>query len=101
MSKVSMLGKITCVEGKGADLEAAMAEMVAASGEVSGVEIYAYFSGDENEYWFFALMSNQEAMQSHNQSEAMQKAMSGLGELMAGPPDMHMVTPISANGFEI
>lgn len=101
MSKVSMLGKITCVEGKGDALEAAMADMVTASTEEAGVEIYAYFKGDENEYWFFALMSGQEVMQTHGQSDAMKKAMSGLGELMAGPPDMHMTTPISANGFDI
>ena len=56
MSKVSMVGKFTCVEGGSEAMEAAMADMVAASDDADGVEIYSYHRGEENVYCFFALM---------------------------------------------
>ena len=101
MPKVTMIGKITCAEGKGEALEAAFAAMTAASREEDGVEIYSYHRGEGGDYWFFALMSSMEAVQSHGRSEAMSSAMSGLKDLMAGPPQMSMATPLPANGFEV
>ena len=100
MAKVSMLGKITCKDGQNDALEAVFADMAEASKEEPGVEIYSYHRGDGNTYWFFALMSNQEAMEAHGQGDAMKRAMSAVGELMAGPPEMSMATPVSANGFD-
>lgn len=101
MSKVTMIGSITCQAGKGEEMEAVFADMAKASEEESGCEIYTYLRGEDNTYWFFALMSSQEAMQDHGQSEAMQAAMAAFGPLMASPPEMHMTTPVAANGFDL
>jgi len=96
-----MIGKITCAEGKGDELEAAFAAMTQASHEEDGVEIYSYHRGDGDDYWFFALMSDMDAVQKHGQGDAMSAAMAGMGPLMAGPPEMSMATPLLANGFEV
>jgi quinol monooxygenase YgiN len=101
MSKVTMVGKITCKEGQSAAMEAVLRDMTEASKEEPGVEIYTYLRGDENTYWFFALMSDQAAMQAHGQSDAMQQAMAAFGPLMAAPPEMSVTSPLAANGFDI
>jgi quinol monooxygenase YgiN len=101
MSKVSLMGTFTCQDGKTEEMERVLAAMVdAASGE-PGVEIYSYHRGEENTFWFFALMANEESMQNHGQSAAMQAAMSAFGPLVAGPPQMTVTTPVAAVGLDL
>ena len=101
MSKVSMMGTITCQEGKADEMAAVLSRMVEAAREEPGVEIYSYHRGEGDNFSFFALMSSQDAMQGHGQSEAMQAAMADFMPLMAAPPQMAPATPIAAVGFEI
>jgi len=101
MSKVSMIGTISCQEGKGDEMEAVLSAMVEAAREEPGTEIYSYHRGADDTFYFFALMASQEAMQSHGQSDAMKAAMQAFGPLMAAPPQMTPATPIAAIGFEV
>ena len=101
MSKVSMMGTITCQDGKGDELEAVLTAMVEAAREEPGVEIYSYHRGKGNNFSFFALMTDQESMQDHGQSEAMQAAIQAFTPLMAAPPQMSSATPIAAIGFDV
>jgi quinol monooxygenase YgiN len=101
MPKVSMMGTITCQDGKQDEMEAVLRQMVEAARLEPGTEIYSYHRGDGNTFSFFALMSDQEAMQHHGQTEAMQAAMSAFGPLMAEPPQMSVSTPIAAIGFDV
>ena len=101
MSKVTMIGTLTCQPGKAEEMEEVLASMVEAAREEPGVEIYTYLRGEENSFWFFALMADEEAMQNHGRTEAMQAAMQAFGPLMAEPPQMSVTSPIAAVGFEI
>jgi quinol monooxygenase YgiN len=101
MSKVSMMGTVTCRDGKSDQMEAVLRAMVDAARQEPAVEIYSYHRGDGNTFWFFALMTDEASMQGHGKSEAMQAAMAAFGPLMAGPPQMSAATPIAAIGFEI
>jgi quinol monooxygenase YgiN len=101
MSKVSMMGTITCQDGKADEMAEVLAQMVEAAREEPGVEIYSYHRGEGNNFSFFALMTDQDAMQNHGQGEAMQAAMQAFGPLMAEPPQMAPATPIAAIGFEL
>jgi len=101
MTKVSMMGTITCQDGKADEMEAVLKAMVEAAREEPGVEIYSYHRGEGDNFSFFALMANEEAMQAHGQSEAMQAAMQSFMPLMAGPPQMSPATPIAAVGFDV
>lgn len=101
MSKVTMIGKISCADGKSDELEAAFAAMTAASHEENGVEIYSYHRGEGGQYWFFALMSDMDAVQNHGQTAAMTAAMSGMESLLTGPPEVSMATPLPANGINV
>ncbi|MCZ7531031.1 MAG: antibiotic biosynthesis monooxygenase [Acidimicrobiia bacterium] len=101
MSKVSMMGTITCQDGKADEMAAVLASMVEAARDEPGVEIYSYHRGEGNAFSFFALMTDEESMQKHGQSEAMQAAMAEFGPLMAEPPQMSPATPIAAIGFDL
>ena len=101
MGKVSVIGTLTCQDGKADEMDAVLTQMVEAANDEPGTEIYSYHRGEGNTYWFFALMSDQESMQNHGQSEAMQAAMASFGPLMAEPPQMSPATPIAAIGFDI
>lgn len=101
MSKVSMLGTITCQDGKADEMAGVLVEMVEAARDDPGVEIYSYHRGEENTFWFFALMADEEAMRNHGQGEVMQAAMQAFGPLMAEPPRMSVTTPIAALGFDL
>jgi quinol monooxygenase YgiN len=101
MSKVTMIGTLKCQDGKDEEMEAVLATMVEAAGDEPGVEIYTYLRGEENTFWFFALMTDEESMQNHGQTGAMQAAMQAFGPLMAEPPQMSITSPIAALGFEI
>lgn len=101
MSKVSMIGTITCQDGKADEMAAVLGQMVEAAKEEPGVEIYSYHRGEGNSFSFFALMTDESAMQGHGQSEAMKAAMAAFGPLMAEPPEMSPYTPIAAIGFDV
>ncbi|HLM63312.1 MAG TPA: putative quinol monooxygenase [Acidimicrobiales bacterium] len=101
MSKISMMGTFTCQDGKAQEMEAVLAAMVEAATDEPGVEIYSYHRGEENSFWFFALMADEKSMQNHGQSEAMQAAMSAFGPLVARPPQMTVTTPVAALGLDL
>ncbi|MDH3305990.1 MAG: antibiotic biosynthesis monooxygenase [Acidimicrobiia bacterium] len=101
MSKVSMMGTITCQDGKADEMAEVLTRMVQAARDEPGVEIYSYHRGEDDKFWFFALMTDQEAMQNHGQSDAMKAAMQEFGPLMSERPQMSVTTPVAAIGFEI
>ncbi len=101
MSKVSMMGTITCLDGKADEMATVLGQMVEAARQEPGVEIYSYHRGEGNNFSFFALMASADAMQNHGQSAAMQAAMQSFMPLMAEPPQMAPATPIAAVGFDI
>lgn len=101
MSKVAVMGTFTCQDGKAEEMEAVLEQMVEAARGEPGVEIYSYHRGEENSFWFFALMTDEESMQTHGQSEAMQAAMSAFGPLVAGTPQMAVTTPVAAFGLDL
>jgi quinol monooxygenase YgiN len=101
MSKVSVIGTFTCQDGKAEEVEAVLGAMVEAASGEPGVEVYSYHRGPDNAFWFFALMADEESMQHHGQSEAMQSAMAAFGPLVAGPPQMTVTTPVAALGLDL
>ena len=101
MSKVSMIGTLTCQDGKAEEMEEVLVSMVEAAHDEPGVEVYSYHRGEDDTFWFFALMADQEAMQNHGQTEAMKSAIEAFGPLMADPPQISVATPVAAVGLEL
>ncbi len=101
MSKAAVIGSFSCHDGKTDEMEQVLSAMVEAAHNEPGVEIYSYHRGEANTFWFFALMSDAEAMQRHGQTPAMAKAMAAFGPLVASPPQMQVTTPIAAIGLNL
>lgn len=101
MGKVSVMGTITCQDGKGDQMAAVLTDMVAAARHEPGVEVYSYHRAMDDTFWFFALMESADAMRDHGQTEAMQAAMQAFMPLMAEPPNVAMTTPVAAIGLDI
>jgi quinol monooxygenase YgiN len=101
MSKVAMIGSITCQAGKADEMAEVLTTMVEAAKDEPGCEIYSYHRAPDDTFWFFALMESEEAMKGHGQSEAMQAAMQNFMPLMAEPPQMTPAAPVAAIGFDL
>lgn len=101
MAKVSVFTKFACQEGKGDEMEVVLRRLVAATSSDGGVETYSYHRGEGDTFWFFALMSSMEAAETHADNPEIAAAMPELMELLAGPPEMAMTTPIAAKGLPI
>jgi quinol monooxygenase YgiN len=101
MAKVSMMGTMSCQDGKVDEMEAVLKKMVEAAHDEPGIEIYSYHRGEGNRFSFFALMSSPEAMQNHGRTPALQAVMAEFGPLMSAPPEMSSATPIAAIGFDV
>lgn len=101
MSKVTMTGSFECQAGKTEEMVSVLKNMVKAAAAEPGCEIYSYHRGEGNTFWFFALMTDEAAMQQHGQSDAMKQAMASFMPLVAGPPSMSSSQPIAALGLPI
>lgn len=101
MSKISLIAKLPCAEGQNEGFEAALADMITASNEEAGLEIYSAHKGDDNNYWFFELYTDQAAVDVHGKGDGMKAAMRAIGAFMAGAPEVHKLEPVVAKGMEI
>lgn len=103
MSKISLIAKLTAAEGKSSEVEAVLANVIAAAEEEDGLEVYsAHAANDEpGVYYFFELYRDDEAKAVHGKGEAMRAAMGAFAGLLGGRPEIITMTPIAAKGLDI
>ena len=101
MSKISLIAKLPCAEGQNEGFEAALADMITASNEEAGLEIYSAHKGADNNYWFFELYTDQAALEVHGKGDGMKAAMGKFGGLLGGRPEITMMEPVVAKGIDI
>ena len=103
MSKISVIAKLTAAEGKSGELEAALAELIAAADEEPGLEVYSvHAAADEpGVYYFFELYADDAAKAVHGKGDRMRAAMGGLGTCLAGRPEVIAMTPVAAKGLDL
>lgn len=103
MSKISVIAKLTAADGKSEELEAALAQLIEAADEETGLEVYsAHRAEDEvGVYYFFELYDDAGAMDEHGKGERMRAAMGMVGGLLAGRPEVILMTPVAAKGLVV
>ena len=103
MSKLSVIAKLTAADGKSAELETALAGLIAAAEEESGLEIYSVHAAKDEPgvYWFFELYTGDDAMAVHGKGDGMKAAMGAVGGLLAGRPEVITMSPVAAKGLDI
>jgi len=90
-----------CRDGKALEMEALLADMVEAALDEKGVEVYSFHRGEENEFWFFALLHDRDAMRRHNQTAAVVAFRAEFDNLVASPPRVSVTVPVAAIGLEL
>ncbi len=103
MSKISLVAKLTAVDGKESEFEAALRDLIGAADEEEGLEVYSVHRSDDEPgvYYFFELYRDQEAKDAHGRGERMRAAMGALGGLLAGRPELTVLTPVAAKGLDV
>ncbi|MGI9599271.1 MAG: putative quinol monooxygenase [Acidimicrobiales bacterium] len=103
MSKISLIAKLTAADGKADELLAALQAMITAADEEPGLEIYSVHrdSADTNVFYFFELYADQGALDVHGKGDGMKAAMGALGGLLAGRPEVSMLSPVAAKGMAL
>src|SRR5580765_6924220 len=103
MSKVAVLAKLKAQPGKRDELVAAMSPMLDAVKDEPGTEVYALHTdnGDADVIWFYELYVDSDALAAHSGSEAMKAAGGRLAGLVAGRPELFMLTPNAAKGLTV
>lgn len=102
MAKVSMLAKLTAQDGKGDELVAAFDDLFRAVGDEPGTELYVMnrSASDPNVFWFYELYSDADALGAHGGSEAMKKAATVFGPLIA-ESELILGSPVKAKGVAL
>ncbi|MDH3684193.1 MAG: antibiotic biosynthesis monooxygenase [Acidimicrobiia bacterium] len=103
MSKISLIAKLTAAEGKADELRGALQTLIAAADEEDGLEVYSVHAdaSDGNVFYFFELYRDQEALDVHGKGEGMKPAMQALGSMLAGRPEVTMLSPVAAKGLDV
>ena len=101
MNKVSVMCNFKCRADKALPMEALLADMVEAAHEEPGVEIYSFHRGEENDFWFFALLRDRDVLMRHNTSDATQAFLPEFARLVESPPQIFVTTPVAAIGLDL
>ena len=102
MAQVAAVAKLTAAEGKGDELKAVISELVESvrAGE-PGTLIYAAAqdNGNPDEFWFYELYESADAASAHSSGSALAEAGGRMRGLLAGRPEVHLLTPVAAKGL--
>lgn len=103
MSKITVIAKIQCQEGKRDELVAAFGDYFPQVESEDGTLVYAIStdSGDETTVWVYELYTGGDALQAHSGSDAFKDFGAKLGGLLAGAPELHICTPVHAKGHSV
>jgi quinol monooxygenase YgiN len=102
MSKVAAIAKLTAAEGQRDALVKVMDQLVDAAADEAGTEVYVlhFDNKDADVIWFYELYADHDAFKAHSGSPTMATVIGQLGGLVAGAPDMHVLTPHRGVGID-
>jgi len=104
MTQVAVIAKLTAVEGKSDELTAAISDLVTEVRDAEpGTLVYAATQDttDPNVFWFYEYYGSAEAATTHSSGDALANAGKRMRGLLAGPPEVHRLTPIAAKGLPV
>ena len=102
MAQVSVIAKLTAVEGKADDLKAAIADLVVQVQEGEpGTLVYtaAQDADDPNVFWFYEFYGSPDAAAAHSAGAALAEAGNRMRSLLAGRPEVHRLSPVAGKGL--
>lgn len=104
MTHAAVVAKLTAVEGKSDELAAAIVDLVTEVREAEPdtlVYAAAQDTTDSNVFWFYEYYGSAEAAATHSAGPALANAGNRMRGLLAGPPEVHRLTPIADKGLAV
>jgi quinol monooxygenase YgiN len=102
MTQVAAVARLTAAEGKAEELKAVITDLVdAVRSSEAGTLIYAAAqdSGNPDEFWFYELYESSDAASAHSGGSALADAGGRMRGLLAGRPEVHLLSPVAATGL--
>jgi quinol monooxygenase YgiN len=98
--KVGVLAKVTAISGRRRDLVAELEGLVDEIESVPTAEVYAFHldPNDDDVIWFYEVFTDQRAVQAHAGSERMRLFGERTKDLVTGPPQVTLLTPVKGKG---
>ena len=104
MPKPVIIAKLTAQEGKRDELVVAFGRMIDhVTANEPGTEVYVLHTddADPNVAWFYEMYSDKAALGAHSTSDTMKSVGRELAGLMAGRPEIIMLTPAAGKGLTL
>jgi quinol monooxygenase YgiN len=103
MAKVAVIAKLMAAEGKRDALVEALRGLVAGTQTEEGTLAYVLNTdtAEADTVWFYELYADQDALTTHSTSDTMKTVGRELAPLMAGRPEVHVLTPVAGKGVEL
>lgn len=101
MSQVAIIAKFTCIDGKRDELYSGLAPMMDHVGSEDGTLLYQLLEdpNDANVAYMYELYTDDAAVKAHSSSDAMKQIMNAFGGILAGRPELTMLTPVRGKGL--
>ncbi|CAN5641582.1 hypothetical protein BH20ACT2_BH20ACT2_14790 [soil metagenome] len=101
--KMAVFAKLTAKPGGRDAMLSALELMFERVATEPGTEVYALHAdlADDDVCWFYELYTDGDAATAHGSSDAMKRAMTDWGDLLAGRPEITLVAPTRAKGLDL
>jgi quinol monooxygenase YgiN len=99
--QVAIVAKLTAQPGKRDELVNALKALLDATQSEPGTLIYAMHAShnDDNDVWFYERYADHDAFKAHSSSDAMKAVGPTMMNLLAGAPEITILTPVAAKGL--
>jgi quinol monooxygenase YgiN len=100
MSKVGVIAKLSAQPGKRDELARGLQVMLDQVESEVGTLVYVLHADndDADALWFYELYTEQSALDLHMGSDTYKGLGPVIGSLLAGRPELHLVTPLGGKG---
>jgi quinol monooxygenase YgiN len=98
--RITVIAKINALEGKRAELAAALQPALDAAQGEPGTLSYILLedAADANALWMYEIYENQAALESHMGSDAFKALGPAIGSFLAGRPELNFVKALGGKG---
>jgi quinol monooxygenase YgiN len=100
---VAVMFKISAQPGKRDELVAAFQDLLAAVEDEPQTQVYVLHTADNaaDDLWFYELYPDKEAQETHAGSDALKALFPKVAPLLAGRPEIFVLTPVGGKGVPI
>jgi len=103
MSKVAVIARLEAKSGARQALLDVLSELMGTVESEEGTLLYAFHEATDHDdvIWAYELYADQAAFDAHSSSSGMAEMIGKLGGLLGGAPELHVVRPVTAKGFDL